>query len=60
MYLWLLFGLFTLLLSCQLQNTIINNMFMKHLFAFITFFFLMTVVDPNNKEGIPTTLLKVL
>jgi hypothetical protein len=58
MYLWLLFGLFTPLLSCQLQRQIINNMYVKHLFAFITFFFLMTVVDPDNKEGIPRTLLK--
>jgi hypothetical protein len=60
MYLWLLFGFFSSLLSCDFQRAVANNMYAKHLIAFITFFFLMTVVDNNNHITIVQTWLKTL
>jgi hypothetical protein len=60
MYLWLLFGFFSSLLGCDLQRTVTQNMYVKHLVALVTFFFLMTVIDSNNKEGIAKTWLKTI
>jgi len=60
MYLWLLFGFFSSLLSCDFQRAVSQNMYAKHLIAFITFFFLMTVVDNNNHITILQTWLKTL
>lgn len=58
MYLWLLFGFFTTLLSCDLQHVVSSNMYLKHLVALITFFFLMTVIDSENDAGIIETWIK--
>jgi len=58
LYLWLLFGFFTSLLGCDLQRLMTNNIYVKHLMAFIAFFFLMSVVDTNNNVGILKTWLK--
>ena len=58
MYLWLLFGFFSSLLSCDLQRIVTTNMYVKHLIALITFFFLMTVIDSDNQSGIGETWIK--
>ena len=58
MYLWLLFGFFSTLISCDLQRAVSQNMYIKHLVALITFFFLMTVIDNDNDAGIVQTWLK--
>ena len=58
LYLWLLFGFFSPLISCDLQRVISKNMYTKHLVAFITFFFLLTVIDNDNDSGILVTWIK--
>ena len=58
MYLWLLFGFFSSLLGCDLQRAVTGNMYIKHLVALITFFFLMTVIDTDNEAGIVETWIK--
>ena len=60
LYLWLLFGFFTSLLGCDLQRVMTNNIFIKHLMALVTFFFLMSVVDTNNNISIGLTWLKTI
>jgi hypothetical protein len=58
LYLWLLFGFFSPLISCDLQRAISKNMYVKHLVALITFFFLLTVIDNDNDTGILATWVK--
>lgn len=60
MYLWLLFGFFSTLIGCDLQRLVSNNMYVKHLVALVTFFFLMTVIDSENDVGIVDTWIKTL
>lgn len=58
LYLWLLFGFFTSLLGCDLQRLMTKNIYVKHIMALITFFFLMSVVDKDNNIGVGKTWLK--
>jgi len=58
LYLWLLFGFFTSLLSCDIQRVMTNNIYIKHIMALVTFFFLMSVVDKDNNIDVGQTWLK--
>ena len=58
MYLWLLFGFFTPMLSKQLQQEVAVNPMLKQILAFVTFFFLMSVVDQSNTASIGNTIIK--
>jgi hypothetical protein len=60
LYLWLLFGFFTSLLGCDLQRLVTQNMFVKHFLALVCFFFLFTLLDPNNRAGIGQVWLKTV
>lgn len=60
LYLWLLFGFFTSLLGCDLQRIMTKNIFVKHLMALVTFFFLMSVVDTDNNISVAMTWLKTV
>lgn len=52
LYLWLLFGYLSSMVSCDLQKMMQNNMIMRHSIGIIAFFFLFTVVDKDNKSPI--------
>ena len=60
LYLWLLFGFFTSLLGCDLQRLVSQNMYVKHFLALISFFFLFTLLDPNNRTNIGHVWLKTI
>jgi lysylphosphatidylglycerol synthetase-like protein (DUF2156 family) len=60
LYLWLLFGFFTSLLGCDLQRIVSQNMFVKHFLALVCFFFLFTLLDPNNKAGVKDIWIKTV
>lgn len=49
LYLWLMFGYLSTLLSCNVQRLLTNNIYVKHFMAIICFFFLMTAIDKDNK-----------
>jgi hypothetical protein len=45
------------LIPCKLQKILDTNVFIKHLFAFLTLIFLVTIVDPNNTSKKLTTII---
>jgi len=60
LYLWMFFAYFTVLNSCDFQRLAQSNVYIQHLMAFTAFFFLITVVDTNNKASLGMTWLKTL
>jgi hypothetical protein len=46
------------LVPCKLQLILNNNVYIKHLFVFLTLVFLITLVDPNNSKNSLVTVLK--
>jgi hypothetical protein len=60
LYLWILFGFSTGLLSCDLQRLVNKNIYIKHLLSIICFFFLFTVLDPSNRTNFWNTFVKTL
>lgn len=60
LYLWILFGFSTGLLSCDLQRLAEKNIYVKHLLSIVCFFFLFTVLDPSNRTNFAQTFLKTL
>jgi hypothetical protein len=45
------------LIPCKLQKILDTNIFIKHLFAFLTLIFLVTIVDPNNTSKKLSTII---
>ena len=43
LYLWLLFGFLSTMVSCDLQKWMVDNTFFRHVIGIIAFFFLFTV-----------------
>lgn len=60
LYLWILFGFSTGLLSCDLQRLVNKNIYVKHLLSIVCFFFLFTVLDPSNRTNFLQTFIKTL
>jgi hypothetical protein len=50
LYIGLLFGLLSTLLSCDMKRLINNNMYFRHLIGLISFFLLFTITDKDNKN----------
>lgn len=48
--LWIVFGYLNVLLNCDLQRMLMNRPLFLHGMAIIAFFFLMTTIDPKNKN----------
>jgi len=59
LYLWIIFGFLTSFLSCDLQKLLKSNVLVKHIFGILSFFFLFTVFDLNNK-GLASTWKKTI
>jgi len=60
MYLWMFFAFFTVLNNCELQKLAFTNIYVQHLFAFLAFFFLITIVDIQNNQSVQETWLKTV
>lgn len=60
MYLWLIFGYLSALLNCDLQRFLKSHTLITHMFGFVAFFFLFTLLDSNNKNSILVVWLKTL
>jgi hypothetical protein len=58
LYLWLLFGYLSSMISCDLQKLMTENNIIRHIIGIIAFFFLFTLVDSNNKLHIGYVWLK--
>lgn len=58
LYLWLLFGFLSTMVSCDFQRWMKDNILMRHFIGIIAFFFLFTILDKTNKSSIGIVWLK--
>jgi hypothetical protein len=58
MFLWLIFGLMSTMVNCDIQRFMGNQQYLFHTFGFIAFVFLFTLLDSNNKTSIWVIWLK--
>lgn len=48
LYLWLLFGYLSSIISCDIKRLISDNIYFRHFVSLISFFLLFTVVEKDN------------
>lgn len=60
MYLWLMFGYLSVMLNCDLQRMITSSAVIRHLLGLVAFYFLFTVIDPQNNVAVWVTLTKTI
>ena len=48
LYLWLLFGFLSSIVSCDVKRLMTNNVFVRHIVGIISFFLLFTVIESDN------------
>ena len=58
LYLWLLFGYLSTMVSCDLQRWMKDSLLFRHFVGIIAFFFLFTVLDTSNKATIGSLWIK--
>lgn len=58
LYLWLLFGYLSTMVSCDLQRWMKDSLLFRHFVGIIAFFFLFTVLDTSNKAPIVALWVK--
>jgi len=58
LYLWLLFGYLSTMVSCDLQRWMKDSLLFRHFVGVIAFFFLFTVLDTSNKATIGSLWIK--
>ena len=49
LYLWLLFGFLSSIVSCDVKRLMTNNVFVRHIVGIISFFLLFTVIESDNQ-----------
>ncbi len=52
LYLWLLFGFLSTMVSCDLQRWMIHNPIFRHFIGIVAFFFLFTVLDTTGIHSV--------
>jgi hypothetical protein len=52
LYLWLLFGFLSSMVSCDMQRWMKDNTAFRHLVGIVAFFFLFTVIDQKNQQPV--------
>ena len=50
LYIGLLFGFLSTLLSCDIKRFINNSVYFRHFIGLISFFLLFTITDKNNRQ----------
>ena len=60
LYLWLLFGFLSSMVSCDIQKWMMKDLFFRHFIGIIAFFFLFTVLDTNNKSSAGNVWIKTI
>lgn len=60
LYLWLLFGFLSNMVSCDFQKMMKNNLVLRHIVGIVSFFLLFTVLDTTNKVPVPILMIKTL
>ena len=60
MYLWMMFGLISVFLNCDLRRFLQDHGFIRHLLGLIAFFFLFTILDPQNESHVALVFLKTV
>jgi hypothetical protein len=58
LYLWLLFGFLSSMVSCDMQRWMRDSHAFRHLVGLVAFFFLFTVIDQKNKTPVTHTWAK--
>lgn len=60
LFLWLIFNYLAVLLNCDLQRAIKDSALLRHVLGLMAFYFLFTVIDPNNNVPVWVTLVKTI
>jgi hypothetical protein len=60
LYLWLLFGFLSTMISCDLQRWMVHNQLFRHFIGIVSFFFLFTILDRTNKSSINEIWIKTI
>ena len=58
LYLWLLFGFLSSIVSCDIKLLMTNNIYFRHFVGIISFFLLFTVIDKDNDMDIISIWIK--
>ena len=60
LYLWLLFGFLSSIVSCDIKRLMTHNVFFRHVVGIISFFLLFTVLEPDNEMDIFSIWIKTI
>ena len=60
LYLWLLFGYLSSMVSCDMQRLMASNLFFRHFVGIISFVLLFTTLDRDHHDDIGTTWYKTI
>ena len=60
LFLWLFFGFLSSMVNCDVQRMLRGSGLARHCVLLVSFFFLFTLIDSSNKEGLPGVLIKTL
>jgi hypothetical protein len=52
LYLWLLFGFLSTMVSCDIKRLMTTNVYVRHVVGIISFFLLFTVIETENEMDI--------
>jgi len=55
LYLWLLFGFLSNIVSCDIKRFMNDNIYFRHFVGLISFFLLFTITDQNNDNDLNIT-----
>ena len=60
LYLWLLFGFLSTIVSCDIKQLMTHNMVFRHTVGIISFFLLFTVIERDNDMDISNVWIKTI
>jgi hypothetical protein len=60
LYLWLLFGFLSTMVSCDIKRLMTTNVYVRHVVGIISFFLLFTVIETENELDIFSIWMKTV